>query len=58
MSSDSASFDNTMQKLSSFGAFLPSAVVPGVCWTSAGSGARQDDAGGLSTSSMLTVHAA
>lgn len=36
--------------------FIRSSVVPGVCRTSAGSGARQDDAGGLSTSSSLTLH--
>lgn len=37
------------------GLFLPSSVVPGVCSIPAGSGARQDDAGGLSTSSMLPL---
>lgn len=39
------------------GLFLPSSVVPGVCRVPAGSGARQDDAGGLSTSSMLPLKA-
>lgn len=41
---------------SSFCLFLPSSVVPGVCRTPAGSRAWQDDAGGLSASSTLTLH--
>lgn len=36
--------------------FLHSSIIPGVRWTPAGSGARQDDAGALSTSSTFILH--